>query len=129
MHIAHGISGDRLVEFMAEADIGINLHNEPYPSFENRVTLYLAAGLLVLSEPLSPRHGLLPGADYVEAVQPSTMWELVLRIARTPDAFATVRLAGHRRVQRLRASRVYPALVRDALADVALWGSPRRAAA
>jgi hypothetical protein len=129
VHLAHGIGGDRLIEFMGEADIGINLHNEPYPSFENRVSLYLAAGLLVLSEPLSPRHGLLPGTDYVEAAQPSLMWELVLRIARTPDAFATVRWAGHRRAQRFRASRVYPALVRDALADVALWGSPRRAAA
>ena len=129
VHVAHGIGGDRLAEFMAEADIGINLHNEPYPTFENRVSLYLAAGLLVLSEPQSPRHGLLPGSDYVEAADPAVMWDVVRRIARTPDAFASVRLAGHRRAQRWRASRVYPALVRDALADVALWGSPRRAAA
>lgn len=127
VHVAHGLTGDRLVELMGEADIGINLHNEPYPTFENRVSLYLAAGLLVISEPLSPRHGLLPGTDYVEAAQPLLMWDVVRRIARTPDAFASVRHAGHRHTQRFRASRVYPALVRDALADVALWGSERRA--
>jgi hypothetical protein len=126
VHLAHGVTDDRLIEFMAEVDVGINLHNEPYPTFENRVSVYLAAGLLVLSEPLSPRHGLLPGADLVEAADPWGMWDVVRQLRRTPDAFASVRWNGHRKAQRFRASRVYPELVRDALADVALFGSARR---
>ena len=28
-----------------EHDVGINLHNEPYPSFENRVSLHLPPGI------------------------------------------------------------------------------------
>ncbi len=46
---------------MREHHVGINLHNEPYLPFENRVSLHLAAGHLVLSEPLDPLHG--PGRD------------------------------------------------------------------
>ena len=46
---------------MAECDAGINLHNEPYPTFENRCGVYLAAGLLLISETLDPRCGLIPG--------------------------------------------------------------------
>lgn len=125
IHLAHGVTDDRLIEFMGEVDVGINLHNEPYPTFENRVSVYLAAGLLVLSEPLSPRHGLLPGADLVEASDPWGMWDVVRQLRRTPDAFAAVRWNGHRKAQRFRASRVYPALVRDAIADVALFGPGR----
>jgi hypothetical protein len=126
IHLAHGVTDDRLIEFMGEVDIGINLHNEPYPTFENRVSVYLAAGLLVLTEPLSPRHGLIPGVDLVEADEPWKLWDVVRQIARAPDAFAGVRANGHRKAQRFRASRVYPALVRDVLADVALFGTPRR---
>ena len=40
---------------MGEHDVGINLHNEPYPSFENRVCLHLAAGHLVVSASRSTR--------------------------------------------------------------------------
>ena len=126
IHLAHGVTDDRLIEFMGEVDIGINLHNEPYPTFENRVSVYLAAGLLVLTEPLSPRHGLIPGVDLVEADEPWKLWDVVRQVARAPDAFAGVRANGHRKAQRFRASRVYPALVRDVLADVALFGTPRR---
>ena len=126
IHLAHGVTDDRLIEFMREVDVGVNLHNEPYPTFENRVSVYLAAGLLVVTEPLSPRHGLLPGADLVEAADPWGMWDLVRQLRRTPDAFASVRWNGHRKAERFRASRVYPALVRDAIADVALFGSARR---
>jgi hypothetical protein len=67
LHVAHGVHGERLLELFRSTDVGINLHNEPYPSFENRVCLHLAAGHLVISEPLSPSHGLEPGIDYIES--------------------------------------------------------------
>ena len=63
---------------MRDHDVAINVHNEPYPSFENRVCLHLAAGHLVLSEPLSPTHGLEPGIDYVEFHRPQ-------QLARCPE--------------------------------------------
>lgn len=125
LHLAHGVTGTRLGEFMAGADIAVNLHNEPYPTFENRVQTSLAAGLLVLTEPLSPLHGLRPGVHLLEARTPGEAWELALRAARTPDAFLAVRHAGRRAAERFQASRVYPRLAREALADVALWGPGR----
>ena len=52
--------------FLRRADVQLNLHNNPYPTFENRVSIALAAGHLVISEPLSPSHGLTAGRDYLE---------------------------------------------------------------
>ena len=65
LHLAFGVDADELAEALATHDVGINLHNNPYPSFENRVCLHLAAGHLVLSESLHPAHGLEPGIDFV----------------------------------------------------------------
>ena len=105
--------------------VGINLHNEPYPSFENRVCLHLAAGHLVLSEPLSPPHGLEPGIDYLVVNGP---WDIVAAIdalRRFPGVYHRVRVRGRRKAERFRASHVYPRLMRDLLADVATFGTER----
>ncbi len=129
VHLAHGVTDHRLAEFMTEADAGINLHNEPYPTFENRCGVYLAAGLLLISETLSPRCGLVPGVHYIECDEPWAMWEICSALARTPHAFQTVRLRGRAAAERFRASTVYPRLVADLIADVAAHGSPRKAGA
>ena len=65
LHAAHGVFGDRLLALFARTDVAINLHGEPYPTFENRVSLHLAAGHLLLSEELSPLHGLEPDVDFL----------------------------------------------------------------
>ena len=57
VHIGHGLYGELLLRFLARADVQLNLHNNPYPTFENRMLLALAAGHLVISEPLSPITG------------------------------------------------------------------------
>lgn len=126
VHLAHGVTDEHLIAFMSEVDIGLNLHNEPYPTYENRVSVYLAAGLLVVTEPLSPRHGLVPGVDYAETAEPWELIELIGAIARTPDAFHTMRLSGRRKAERFRASRVFPRFCRELLADVEAFGSTRR---
>jgi hypothetical protein len=46
---------------------------------------------------------------------------------RAPEAFRPVRLGGRRAAERFRASVVYPRLVRDVLADVAVSGRGVRA--
>jgi hypothetical protein len=126
VHLAHGVTDEHLISFMSEVDVGLNLHNEPYPTYENRVSVYLAAGLLVVSEPLSPRHGLLPGIDLVEVSEPWELIDLIGACTRTPDAFHTLRLSGRRKAERFRASRVFPRFCRELLADVGAFGSTRQ---
>lgn len=125
VHIGHGLNGSPLMRFLRSADVQLNLHNNPYPSFENRVCTALAAGHLVISEPLSPSHELRAGVDYLEVHGPQELLELVEELAATPGAYAEVQAAGRRQAERFRASTVYPQLVRDALADVAALGSRR----
>jgi hypothetical protein len=127
VHLAHGVTDEQLLPFLAETDIGVNLHNEPYPTFENRVPAYLAAGLLVISEPLSPHHGLQPGRDLLEIREPYRLYELVAEAARTPHAFDTIRRNGRRAAERWRASRVYPRFARDLIQDVRAFGRGRPA--
>jgi hypothetical protein len=127
VHLAHGVTDEQLLPFLAQSDIGVNLHNEPYPTFENRVPAYLAAGLLVVTEPLSPHHGLQPGRDLIEVREPYRLYELVAEAARTPHAFDTIRRNGRRAAERWRASRVYPRFVRDLIRDVRAFGRGRDA--
>jgi len=125
LHIAHGIFGDRLLELLGETDVAINLHNEPYPSFENRVSLHLAAANLVISEPLSPSHGVEAGIDYVEVRHPDELLRTVGQLHLYPDLHRRVRIRGRRKAEAFRASRVYPRLVHDFLLDLEVFGTER----
>ncbi len=122
VHIGHGLYGAELARVLRAADVQLNLHNNPYPSFENRVCLALAAGHLVISEQLSPSHGLTAGTDYLEVDSPDALLALVDQLAGEPGAYMDVQRAGRDQGERFRASDVYPGLVRDALADVAQRG-------
>ncbi|MBI5309964.1 MAG: hypothetical protein HZB14_02875 [Actinobacteria bacterium] len=127
MHIAHGIDGQDLREFSAGVDVSINIHNEKYPSFENRVALSLASGHLVLSEQLSPTHGLEPDIDFVQLNIPSDLTAVLFHLHRQPDLYRRVRVMGRMKAEYFRASRVYPRLVQDLLWDFAAFGTQRRA--
>lgn len=126
LHIAHGIDADGLAALMREHDVGVNLHNEPYPSFENRVSLHLAAGHLVLTEPLDPTHGLEPGIDYVEVFTPDDLHAAIALLQRFPNVHQRVRVRGRMKAEGFRASRVYPRLVHDLLLDLRAFGTERR---
>ncbi len=125
VHIGHGLFGERLIRFLERADVQLNLHNNPYPTFENRVCVALAAGHLVISEPLSPRHELEPGVHYLEVETPEQVLALVEELMADPDAFIDVQRAGREQAESFRASSVYPRLVRDALEDIKTNGSVR----
>lgn len=127
LHVAFGADLDRLIALMREHHVGINLHNEPYPSFENRVCLHLAAGHLVLSEPLDPTHGLEPGLDYLEVSLPGDLLHHVERLNRFPDYQHRVRVRGRQKAEQYRASRVWPRLVEDLLLDLRAFGTERAA--
>jgi len=126
VHIGHGLLGAQLLRFLECADVQLNLHNHPYPTFENRVCFALAAGHLVISEPLSPDHGLQAGRDFLEAAGADAFLALVNELERDPTAYQDVQHAGREQAEQFRASRVYPPLIRDALRDVAEHGSPRQ---
>ncbi len=128
LHIAHGVDGAKLRALFEEHEVGINLHNEPYPSFENRVCLHLAAGHLVISEPLSPTHGLEPGIDFLEVRQPRELLHAIWTLHRHPGTYDRIRYRGRVKAEQFRASRVYPRLLHDLYLDLAAFGSERRAA-
>ncbi len=122
LHVAYGTTDDELERFLREHDIGLNVHNEPYPSFENRVLVYLAAGLLVLSEPLSPRHGLTPGVDYIECAGPGEIVKALELGARVPGIHQPIREHGRSTAERFRASRLWPRVLEDLLVDLRAFG-------
>jgi hypothetical protein len=125
VHAAFGVGLDELVELLAVHEIGVNLHNEPYPSFENRVCLHLAAGQLMVSETLSPSHGLEPDIDYLEVAEPDQFAAVLHAATRFPAAYHRVRVRGRRKAESFRASAVYPRLVDDLLNDLRVFGTAR----
>lgn len=125
LHMAFGVDADHLEELMGSHEIAVNLHNEPYPSFENRVCLHLAAGHLVLSEPLSPTHGLEPGIDYLEVHSAWQIGHSLAMVRKFPGIWHRVRVRGRRKAEDYRASRVYPRLFHDLLADIGARGTHR----
>lgn len=126
IHIGHGLFGRALLRFLADADVSLNLHNHPYPTFENRVCVALAAGHLVVTEPLSPSHDLQPGRELLQIDGPESLATAVDELAGNPDAHLDIQRRGRAAAERFRASVVYPALVRDAITDVAAHGRGAR---
>jgi len=125
LRIAAGLEGSTTRELWGTLDVGINLHVGPFPSFENRVCLHLAAGHLVVSEPLDPPHGLEPGVDYVQVRSPAVLKRVIAALHGDPDAFRAIRIRGHAKAEAFRASRVFPRLFADLVADVRAFGSAR----
>jgi hypothetical protein len=125
LHLAFGVGAAELEQALDEHDVGVNVHNQDYPSFENRVCLHLAAGHLVLSEHLLPAHGLELGIDYLEITGPGSLWHMAEMLGRFPGIWHGVRIRGRRKAEQFRASRVWPRLLHDAIADVGAFGSAR----
>ena len=129
LHLGFGVDLGHLQELMEEHSIAINVHNEPYPTFENRVCLHLAAGQLVLSEPLSPLHGLEPGIDFLDCADGDVLAERLERLRQMPGLWQDVRIRGRRKAELYRASRVYPRIIFDLLEDLRSAPSARPGAA
>lgn len=125
LHVAHGASDEMLAELLAESDIGINIHNENYPTFENRCATILAAGNLLISERLSPMHGLEPALDFIEVTVPEELHRALFNVCRYPDGYRRIRVRGRMKAEYFRASRVYPRLIGDLLLDVRTFGRGR----
>jgi hypothetical protein len=125
-HYAHALMGDELREVLAGADVGINLHGDRWlVSFENRVLLHLAAGHLVLSEPLDPLYGLEPEIDFVPVADLHQLDLRVHQLHQRPDTYDRVRIRGHHKSLQFRASEVWPRVIGDLFADLRAFGTDR----
>jgi hypothetical protein len=129
VHAAFGIADEELEALLDAHPIAVNAHNESYPSFENRVCLHLAAGQLVVSEPLDPTHGLEPDIDFVEVRNAIELLRVLRAAVRFPAAYERVRVRGRRKAEAFRASHVYPRLIADLFTDLRVFGTDRAAAA
>ena len=72
----------------------------------------------MISEPVSPSHGLSPGSDYLEFRDGKELLRVVDELSRDPDAFLDAQHRGRERAECFRASRVYPELLADAVAEI-----------
>lgn len=126
IHVNHGVVGEGLMRLLRETAIGVNVHNEAYPTYEARVSVYLAAGHLVITEPLSPTHGLEPGIDYLEIGSAPELFATLRDAIHRLDAYWRVRVRGRMKAERFRASAVWPRLVEDLRRDLEVFGSSRR---
>jgi hypothetical protein len=126
LHVAHGLHGEALRRVFDRTDVAINLHDDPHASFEAQVPLHLAAGHLVLSEPLCPTHGLEPGLDYVEITSPEALKEAIASLREFPGVWDAVRRRGRRKAEQFRASRVWPRMLADLERDLNAFGTRRR---
>ena len=96
---------------LAGAEVAIDVRDDERPGFGPRVALYLAAGLLLLSEPLHPPSGLRPGEDHLEFRSSAELVELLGRAAPIRARFTrSASRAGSAR-ETFRASRVLPELL------------------
>jgi hypothetical protein len=128
LHVAFGIEVEELERLLDAHQVTFNVHNEPYPTFENRVLLHLAAGHLVITEPLSPSHGLESGLDYLEVKFPEELTQTAATVRAFPDAYHRVRVRGRQKAEQFRASRVWPRLFDDLTHDLRARGTHRSAA-
>lgn len=107
LYVAHGAFGATLDYLLSQITVGINLHNENYPNFENRAPLHLASGHLLLSEPLSPSHGLEPGIDFGCFRSPDQLKDLLAQVFEDFEKFSLMKHRGRMKAEYFRASRIY----------------------
>jgi hypothetical protein len=115
LHYAHGLQGDELAGALGRTDIGVNVRDRLREGFEHTALVHLAAGHLLISEPLTPTFGLEPGTDYVEITRPDELMSTLYLLERRPDSYDRVRFRGRDKAEAHRASAVWPRLVADAL--------------
>jgi len=122
LQVIHGVHGEPLAELLAECDVGVYVAREPGGGFGHQVGTHLAAGHLLLSEPLSPAHGLERNIDYVQVDSPDGLVWLLDRLGRFPEMHRRIRVRGRLKAEQYRASRLFSRLAHDLLLDVAAFG-------
>jgi hypothetical protein len=121
-HIAHGVTPATLPSLLRETDVAIALAPEEGGAFEHAVALHLAAGNLVITDALSPAHGLEAGIDVLATTSGRALAHAVGAARSAPGVHHAVRVRGRLKAERFRASAVWPALLADLVADLDAFG-------
>lgn len=118
----HGLSGCLMEEVLAEYDVGVHVGCQAGGELGWQAALHLAAGQLLLSEPLRPAHGLEANIDYMQFASPEDLVVMLDRLASFPEMHRRTQIRGRLKAEHFRASRVFARLIHDALHDVAAFG-------
>lgn len=130
LHAVGGLSLDELEGLLARSDVGVVLEERPGSrAAAHMAFVHLAAGHLLIADALPARDGLRPGIDFVQVQAQWQASHVLATLRATPDAFRSMRLTGRRSAERLRASRAWPRLAADVLADVHAFGRAQRSLA
>jgi hypothetical protein len=81
IHVAHGLRDEEARVLMNRSKLVLNIHNEKYPNFENRVVQALFCRRPVLSEMLTGDL-LLPDRDYIKFDTPEDLCAKVTALLR-----------------------------------------------
>ncbi len=127
LQVVHGVSGEPLRELLCEYDVGVFVASASGGGFGPQVGIHLAAGHLLLSEQLTPAHGLERDIDYLQVEFPDGLVWVLDRLRRFPEMYQRIRVRGRMKAEQYRASRVFRRVAHDLLADVAAFGSGRGA--
>lgn len=125
LQLVHGVSGEPLRELLCEYDVGVFVASSSGGGFGPQVGIHLAAGHLLLSEQLTPAHGLERDIDYLQVEPPDGLVWVLDRLGRFPEMYQRIRVRGRMKAEQYRASRVFARLAHDLLADVGAFGSDR----
>lgn len=125
LHAVYGLEFDELVDVLAGSDVGVHLNIGSALGFSSRALVHLAAGQLLISEPLLPAHGLEVNIDYLQLSGPGMLVETLERLERFPDTYHAIRVRGRMKAEQYRASRVFDRLIGDLFDDIAAFGTER----
>ncbi len=126
LQLLHGVTGPPLAELLGEYDVGVYAAPREGGGFGLPVGLHLAAGQLLLSEPLSPAHGLERDIDYLQFDSPEGLVWILDRMGRFPEMHQRVRARGRLKAEQFRASRLFARVLYDLHRDLAAFGEAIR---
>jgi hypothetical protein len=122
-HYAYGLTGERLEEVLEATNVGVVVHPlRGRLTFPPEAALHLAAGHLLITNPLVPPRGLEPGLDHLVIFELDQLLHFLHELRKRPKVFEHVRLRGRLRAEELRASRVWPRLLADLGPDLEAFG-------
>jgi hypothetical protein len=121
-HYAFGLAGDRLRDALARTTVGVTLYPAWAAVFPPRALLHLAAGHLLVTQPLVPTRGLEPGLDHLQIEAPDQLMRILDQLAQRPGAYERVRIRGRRRAESFRASATWHRWLGDLADDLRAFG-------
>ncbi len=122
MQVLHGVTGNVLVDLLSDYDVGVYVPPHGGPGFGVQVGMHLAAGQLLVATLLGPTHGLERDIDYLQVDSAEALARLLERLGRFPEMYFKIRVRGRMKAEHYRASRLFPRLAYDLLADLAAFG-------